>query len=305
MTKIAYCLLVHKNPKQVKRLINNLYTRSNIFHVTVFGDNSPPEVWREALKEFESDNFFTTFSKGAAWATFSVVNSTLESMKHFAPFDYDYFINLTGQCYPLQSAASIDKFFDGKNVGYMEEFPMTRNQPTHWGKSGGLDRFENSYYRNSVYVLFYYLLNKMTSSNKETRRFIRIPRINKRPPYNLEPYGGSAYFCLSKQQVSYILEYLKDKPDLIAFFNRTFAPDEMFFQTIIMNSPLRDTIIGDNLRYIDWFKQGVPLPALLTVDDADSLLNSSKLFARKFDLEIAGEILDLIDKSVQKSNLQG
>jgi hypothetical protein len=138
MTKIAYCLLVHKNPAQVKRLINKLqYMHSNIFHVTVFGTNSPPEVWRRELKEFESNTFFITFSKGGAWATFSVVNSTLDSMKHFAHLDYDYFINLSGQCYPLQSAASIDKFFDGKKVGYMEQFPMTRNQPTHWGKSGG------------------------------------------------------------------------------------------------------------------------------------------------------------------------
>jgi hypothetical protein len=62
-----------------------------------------------------------------------------------------------------------------------------------------------------------------------------------------------------------------------------------------MNSPLKHVVVNDNLRYIDWSKKGVPHPALLTIDDADNLLNSSKLFARKFDIELDEAVLDLID----------
>jgi len=108
------------------------------------------------------------------------------------------------------------------------------------------------------------------------------------------------WFCLTKKDVDYTLEYLKNKPDLLDFFRHTFAPDEIFFQTIIMNSPLKDTVMNDNLRYIDWSRKGVPLSAFLTIDDADNLLNSSKLFARKFDIELDEAILDLIDS--HKSN---
>ena len=114
-------------------------------------------------------------------------------------------------------------------------------------------------------------------------------------PYNLEPYGGDTWFCLAKKHVDYILEFLDDKPDLCAFFKHAFAPDEMFFQTIIMNSPLKDTLVNDNLRYIDWSRKGASSPAILTVDNADNLLNSAKFFARKFDIEMDEEILDLID----------
>ncbi len=141
--------------------------------------------------------------------------------------------------------------------------------------------------------------NKICSTNNETRRFFKIPRINRHLPYNLKPYGGSAYFCLAKRHVSYILRYIENKPDLIGFFRRTFAPDEMFFQTILMNSSLKDSIVNDNLRYIDWCKQGVPLPAVLTVADVENLLCSTKLFARKFDLDVDSKILDYIDKKIQ------
>jgi hypothetical protein len=293
MTKVAYCLVVHKNPKQVNRLIRNIYSASDFFYISIFGKNSKKNEWINEFKEFESDNFFVIFYLRNAWGAFPVVQSTLEAMKAFSGFNYDYFINLTGQCYPLKSVGSIKKFLHDKNFAYMEQFKLPSKR---WGKRGGLDRFEYLHYRNPLFVLRDILLNKIAGSAEyETKRFIKLPRRNRQLPYNLEPYGGSAYFCLTKEHVDFILRYLKSKPDVLGFFTRTFAPDEIFFQTIIMNSPLKDTVINNNLRYIDWSRKGMPSPALLTIADAENLLNSSKLFARKFDMEIDKAILDLID----------
>lgn len=293
MTKIAYCLLVHKNPKQVCRLIKNIYSSSDFLYVNVFENNSPKENWEKEFKEFESDSFFTIFKYGRSWGRFSVVDAMLDSMREFACFDYDYFINLSGQCYPLKSIDSIKRSLHNKDFAYMETFKLPWRG---WGKRGGLDRVECAYYRNPFFILYDVLSNKMLGSSKYERRgFIRLPRINRQLPYNLVPYGGSAWFCLTKKHVDYVLEYLSGKPDLVDFFRRTFAPDEIFFQTIIMNSPLKDTVMNDNLRYIDWSRKGVFHPALLTIDDKDNLLTSSKLFARKFDIELNEEILDLVD----------
>jgi hypothetical protein len=61
-----------------------------------------------------------------------------------------------------------------------------------------------------------------------------------------------------------------------------------------MNSALRDTVVDDNLRYVDWFKE--PGPAVLTVDDLDSMLASGKLFARKFDTTVDAAVLDRLDE---------
>ena len=51
-------------------------------------------------------------------------------------------------------------------------------------------------------------------------------------------------------------------PDYVRFFEHVFVPDELFFQTIIMNSPLRDTVENDDLRYLDWSRE--PAPAVFT-----------------------------------------
>lgn len=293
MTKIAYCLLVHKNPKQVNRLIRSIYSPSDLFYINVFGSNSTKESWRKALKEFEGDSFFVVFNYAKAWGTFQLVDAVLDSMRKFSCFDYDYFINLSGQCYPLESIDSIKQFLHNKVFAYMEEFKL----PTPmWAGRGGLSRINYSYYKHPLYIFRDYIINKISKTVKyDSRRFIRIPRKNRQLPYNLELYGGPTWLCLTKKHVKYILEYLENNPKLIDFFKRTLYPDELFFQTIIMNSPLNDSVMNDNLRYIDWSKKGVPLPAVLTIDDADILLNSSKLFARKFDVEVDEKILNLID----------
>jgi hypothetical protein len=52
MTEIAYSLLVHKNPKQVNRLIKNIYSPSDYFYVSVFGKNSTKEDWTKKGNNF-------------------------------------------------------------------------------------------------------------------------------------------------------------------------------------------------------------------------------------------------------------
>lgn len=280
MTRIAYCLLVHKNPKQVSRLIRNIYCSSDFYYVNVFGNNSTQEAWKEAFKEFESNNFLVVYKYENAWGTFQLVNVILDAMNKTASIDYDYFINLSGQCYPLKSVDVIKKTLQGNNSAYMEY--LTPTIPDR-------NRINYAYYQSPF-----------TTSLHNKRIPLKIPRIHKQLPGNLELYKGSMWFCLNKKHVDYILAYLKENPKLLSFFRHTLIPDELIFQTILLNSPLKDTVVNDDLRYIDWFKDNVPLPAILTVDDTYKLLKSPKLFARKFDIESDEAILDLIDS--QKDN---
>jgi hypothetical protein len=71
-------------------------------------------------------------------------------------------------------------------------------------------------------------------------------------------------------------------------------PDELFFQTIVLHSPFADTVVNDNLRYIDWSRR--PAPAILHAQDFPSLIGSGKLFARKFDANVDARILDMLDE---------
>jgi hypothetical protein len=72
----------------------------------------------------------------------------------------------------------------------------------------------------------------------------------------LRPYGGSSYWCLSGDAVSFVHHYVRDHPEFASVFRRVFIPDELFFQTILVNSELRNRIVNDDLRYIRWTATG-------------------------------------------------
>ena len=80
-------------------------------------------------------------------------------------------------------------------------------------------------------------------------------------------------------------------------FRFTFCPDEIFLQTILLHSPQINTIIDDDLRYIDW-KRGEPYTFRL--EDYDLLIHSEKLFARKFNSTVDEAIIYKIRDAIYK-----
>lgn len=67
--------------------------------------------------------------------------------------------------------------------------------------------------------------------------------------------------------------------------------DEIFLQTIAYNSQLKETIVNDALREIDWMRGN---PYVYTSEDEELLRNSPKLFARKFSTHVDAEIIESI-----------
>lgn len=77
--------------------------------------------------------------------------------------------------------------------------------------------------------------------------------------------------------------------------------DELFLQTIIMNSPFRNNLVNDSLRYIDW-ERGKPYTFI--DEDYNILMASNKLFARKFDYKKSPKIVDHIFSELQSDQIK-
>lgn len=72
-------------------------------------------------------------------------------------------------------------------------------------------------------------------------------------------------------------------------------------QTILVNSPLLDTIEDNGLRLIDW-ERGEPYT--FREEDFDLLINPSNknLFARKFDMRVDKAIIDKLYNYLMVTN---
>ena len=113
-------------------------------------------------------------------------------------------------------------------------------------------------------------------------------------------YKGSQWFGITHGMVEFILS--KEK-DIFSIFQYGLGVDELFVQTIAMNSPYRQNIANDSLRYIDW-EHGSPYT--FTAEDYSLLMNSDKLFARKFDekkdFQIVARIRERIGTNYDSEN---
>ncbi len=288
MVSLAYGIFAYKDPELVARLINRVQTDSDFTYVhfdTSIGEQRFRD-WKKLIEtKCPNKNIEIVSIYRSKYMSFGLVDMTLSSMKYFDNFNYDYYLNLSGSCYPLKPASVIKKEFDHQDSIFMEVFEL----PWNGWFQGGIYRLRSR---------FYFLSGR---KNPHNVHLLRIPRLKKELPYGLKPYGGSDWFCLPKEVVRYILDYVEQKPKLKEFFKRVAIPDEIFFQTILMNSPYRSRVVNDNKRYIDWSRGRGSSPTTLTKDDFQKMKKSNKLFARKFDPSIDSEILNLIDQDIEET----
>jgi hypothetical protein len=279
VTRIAYIVSAYKLPAQLERLLRRLAGPGMTFAVHV-DHKTKRRVWEEMVSRCRDLDVAWLPRHRSHWGGFGHVRATLKGIDHFmgngVPFDYA--VLLTGQDYPLRSPAAIARFLgDAGGRSYMRH----RRLPwPPWGKRGGLDRIED------WHVITY------------RRLHLALP-LRRRLPYGLEPWGGSAYWCLSSRLVHFVHGYLREHPGYVPFFEHVFVPDELFFQTMIMNSDLRDTVENEDLRYLEWSRE--PAPAVLTEADLPKLLEAPQLFARKFDGTADSAVLDALDRHLDST----
>jgi hypothetical protein len=272
--RFAYIISAYKRLNQLSRLVRRLHTDTAVFfvHVDRKTNDGDYAALAEGLQDLPSVHFLERHT--CHWGGFGHVRATLKGIDELRRIGtpFDYVILLTGQDYPIKSNEHIESFFTlAKGNSFMGFSALPSDS---WSPRGGLDRIEYRHLRVHG-------------------RHLRSP-FRRRFPAGLRPYGGGAYWCLSRACIEYVARFVAERPDVVEFFESVDIPDELFFQTVVLNSELGDTVVNDNLRYIDWTRGR--RPAILGAADFTALRNSQKLFARKFDVQQDEAVLDLIDR---------
>lgn len=286
MTRIVYFICAYKEPESVIRLVNILDDDNLHYFYIHFDKKTDPQLfnrWKNIIeKNCHTKNITIVSEFNCKWASFGIVDATLSAMKFYETVDYDYFVNLTGECYPVKSRRQIQQTFEKNNVAFLTYWKL----PYNGWYQGGMNRVNYRYFsipkREYPYV-----------------RLLKIPRLRKKLPCNMEFYGGWSLMCLPKDIVSYVVSFTDNNPKFKSFFKRVHAPSEMYFQTILLNSPFVDRIVNDNKRYIDFIDAH---PRIITIKDFEMLKQGDYLFGRKFSPKVDKEIMDRIDKEIMGVN---
>ncbi|QLE58466.1 beta-1,6-N-acetylglucosaminyltransferase [Nostoc sp. TCL26-01] len=285
--KIAYIILAHKLPAQVVRLVQRLKNDDTSFFIHI-DSRASNEMCDHITKELQGiNNIYYIERHRCYWGDFSLVAATIAAIKQLVNSDveFDYAILLSGQDYLIKTNQQIQQFLqERRGQEFIEYFSLKSDN--RWTNQDGC----------------YQSLNRIQHWHLNFRfkgLHLHLP-IQRRFPVNFEPFGGSQWWCLSKECIHYINSFITNKPQYVNYFQYVFIPDEVFFQTIIANSPFRQNVVNDDLRFIDWEHHNPTPPAVLDKGYFAQLVNSPQLFARKFDITRDANILDLIDQHLER-----
>jgi len=273
---IAYVILAHKNLDQAARLVGRLEgPRSRfVIHVDAASDLTDG---LERLAERPDVELAERFR--CPWGRFGIVDATLAALRTaLADSAVERVTLMTGQDYPIAPRSEIERCLLDEHPGesFIEHFRLPR---ADWAGGGGIERIQD------WYVGFLGKPRSLRNSRLGLRRSL---------PDGLEPYQGGASWSMTRDCAELVLEYAHTHPGVSRFYRHTFAPDESFFQTIVMNSPLAPRAVNDDLRFELW-AEDTDHPAILTVGDLPEIVRSEALFAKKFDATVDGEVMDRID----------
>ncbi|MDB5256294.1 MAG: glycosyl transferase family protein [Chitinophagaceae bacterium] len=211
--------------------------------------------------------------------------------------DTIYFHLISGQDFPIKDLAYFKSFAtQSDRRDYLTYHKMPYKNWVH----GGMNRVE------------YYNFYDIFDAKKNAQWIVRFiawqqkigfkRRISSRVP---PLYAGDTWWSLTKETLQHVIDYTSKQPYLLNRMKYTFCAEEMYFQTVIMNSPYATNVVNDNLRYIDWTsgRSVSPAhPAVLDNTDFDKMKNSTALFGRKFESPVSDKLKQMLknEKALKK-----
>lgn len=283
--KIALLIHVHTHPAQAARLVSRLRHNDVDIYINVDAKVNEDEFSRQI-----ENVIFIRNRVEVRWGRFSQVQQILNSFEEIllSGKSYSHILFISGQDYPVKSIDEIVRFLkENTDKSFIDYHKL------------GNDDWSNLMRKR--YEYWYFLKDNDIRNNRFVKKGLQVLGFKRKYPFS-EVYYGSCWFCLSNEVVSYLLKFTKQNPEIVDFFKHSGCSDELYIQSVLLNSPLKPKLVNEIYRYFDWSAAGKS-PKILTIDDYPRIEESGAWFARKLDLNVDSELFDRMDKNI-KSNTE-
>ena len=278
--KQVFLIAAHKDPAQLNALVERLRDEDFLIyvHLDAKGAIEPAEVHPAAR----------LVGKRVAvhWGCFSQVEATLNSLEQIVAevSEFDKVLFLSAQDFPLLSNAALKSALaELRRHELLDTAPIGRG-PGQWAAAY---RYQFFYRQDAGRAL------RLACSL--ANRTMRACGLTRRMPYGLQPHGGSSWWALSRDCVRDVLARIRREPGLLRFFRSVSCADELFFQTLVMNSRFRERVLPENFRYVQWPQRGARNPKILDEHDFERIAASKAHFCRKIDSRASAALLQRLE----------
>lgn len=263
--RLAYYISLHHKIYQFEWLLKAIHRPDDVFFIRIDSKSGPGVLAQVTSLVQALPNVVVLPPMQINWGGWSQVASELDAMDVALRTgeDWDYFINLSGQDYPIKSRDKILSTLE-------QSYPLNHIRVWSFEDVRG-DEPNDPHLKERVSVEAFGRVRTLP-----VRWSLRNPE---------RRYKGSGWHTLSHEFCEWILES-KEARSLTRRMRHTVCPDETYFQVALMASPFRDRRTPDCGRYFEF-----PGPKVLRMDDLPSLLRPDNLFARKFDSSVDQAVL--------------
>lgn len=287
--KHAILIMAHKNYSFLHHLIEYFERDCYVFvHIDKKSEITKDEI--ACLRQMpQVAGVYQKYS--VHWGGFSILKCELFMLKDaLKKCDADYFHVISGQDYPIKP---IDVFLEYFRVNYGFSFAQYVHLPH--------PRWQQNTYERFVYYYPYDVIDRRTSKNpswiRKTVDYQKKWGIKRHIPQHFDHlYGGSQWFSLHKNALEKLLDYSRNHKSFYRRLKWTFAPEETFFTSVLVNVMPVGMVINNNHRYIRWKLENGNIPANLGPEHFYYLSTSQDFFARKMEEPYCADLLKLIDR---------
>ncbi|WP_299165309.1 DUF5928 domain-containing protein [uncultured Tateyamaria sp.] len=275
MAKIAYILLCHKDPDAIIKQAERL-TAAGDYMAIHFDARANPAHFA-AIRGALKDNPNVTFAQRrikCGWGEWSLVQATLHAVE--AAVDAfpraTHFYMLSGDCMAIKSAEYTHRFLDDNDADFIESFDYFESD---WIKTG----------MKEERLIYRHFFNERTQKWRFYTSYHLQQRfgITREIPADIQVQIGSQWWCLRRRTIEWVLDFTRQRKDVMRFFRTTWIPDETFFQTVVRHVVPEDEIRTRTLTFLMFTDYGMPVT--FYDDHYDLLLSQDFLFARKISPE--------------------
>ena len=302
--RIAYICLCHFDPWFIAKAADALRYKNDGFFVHVDKRTDVSEFIEECA-DLDNVHFVSDEQRVCScWGGFNAVIAAVRTMQlALSSGDYDRFMFLQGQDYPLVSNKRIHGFFT-EHQG--EEFCRAKNLTE-----------SNSEEKKNITGYWIYDIEKKNPFKSAAAHYLHSASykgiINRKPYFESKSgrwdiYKGWAQLAITRECAEYLVNAFETDHRFNRYMKHRFPADELYFQTLIYNSEFRNRL--SDYRVYNFY--GKPIDMNLTYfkfqpevlvyrDSADyqKLKSTNCLFARKLNSE-SKELIAAIDAEIRE-----
>lgn len=273
--KHAFLITAYTDAQQLIDLVHALNSADSSFYIHLDAKSTLLNTSELDPLKMMTNVYFIRKPLRVHWGGFSHFRAILLLLQEaLSGSAADYFHLLSGQCFPTRSYHDFSAFFE-RNAG-REFITAAPIEQMNW-TGGSMNRLQ-LYHLNDWFNI------RMRFWKRINGRFLQLQRklgVKRKLPLPVKQYyGGGTWWSVSRAAALHVVQALA-VPGILASLRYTHCAEEIVFHTLLANSPLKENIANEDLRYVDWSTRDGYCPVILDERDLETVRASHKLVARK------------------------